>query len=273
MSDTRRIVIVTVVCLLVLTGVLIFAWSGDAREAKAASGSPVKLMAFAGAGMQPPLNELAATFAKRTGIQVEYSYKGSGCLLPDIAIGRKGDIYIPGELFYMKQAVDRKLIGKYRPVTNMTTVIICQPGNPKKIAKVQDLGRPGLRVGLGDAKAIAIGRAARTVLDKAKCRKAVEKNVVLQCMNVVELANAVKLRQLDAAIVWDGTAALSKGAVATIPIAPVCRVSSTVSAGVLKSSQHPKEAARFMDFLASADAERGIRQARLCTTQARLQGR
>jgi len=255
MSDTRRIVIVTIVCLLVLTGVLLFAWSGDARQAKAvASGPPVKLMVFAGAGMQPPLNELAAVFNKQTGIQVEYSYKGSGCLLPDIAIGRKGDIYIPGELFYMKQAVDRKLIGKYRPVTNMTTVIICQSGNPKKIVKVQDLGRPGLRVGLGDAKAIAIGRAARTVLDKAKCRKAVEKNVVLQCMNVVELANAVKLCQLDAAIVWDGTAALSKGAVTAIPIAPACRVISTVSVGVLNSSQHPKEAARFMDFLASADA-------------------
>lgn len=244
---TRRIIVITLICIAVVAGVLLFAWSGNARD-------EIRLLAHAGAGIQPPLDELGAMFAKRTGIGVDYSYKGSGCLLPDIVISQKGDIYIPGELFYMQQAVDRGLISKYRPVAQMSTVVIAQHGNPKKIAGLKDLARPGLRVGLGDAKAIAIGRAARMVLEGAKLRDRVEKNVCMCCMNVVELGNAVKLGHLDAAIVWDGTAALYGEAITTIPIPAAYRETSTIPVGVLRVSKHPREAAQFMDFLASKEA-------------------
>jgi len=248
MTDGRRILIVTLICLAVVAGVLLIAWPGSAKAA-------VKLLAHAGAGIQPPLEELGATFTKKTGIRVEYSYKGSGCLLPDIAMSEKGDLYIPGELFYMQQAVARKYIAAQRPVAQMTTVLIAQRGNPKKIRSVRDLARPGLRVGLGDAKAIAIGRAAHTVLDRAKVRKQVEKNVVMSCLNVVELANAVELGHLDAAIVWDGTAKLCGDDVATIPIPAAYRETSTIPVGVLRFSKHAREARQFMDFLASKEAE------------------
>jgi molybdate transport system substrate-binding protein len=244
---TRNIIVITLICLAALAGVLVFAWSGHAK-------SEFKLLVHAGAGIQPPLDELAAMFTKKTGVQVDYSYKGSGCLLPDIVVSQKGDVYIPGELFYMQQALDRGLISKYRPVAHMSTVLIAQRGNPKHIKGLSDLARPGLRVGLGDPKAIAIGRAARAVLDRAKLREQIEKNVCMCCMNVVELGNAVKLGHLDAAIVWDGTAALYGGAVTTIPIPPAYRETSTIPVGVLKVSQHPREAAQFMDFLASRAA-------------------
>ena len=252
MSDARRIVIVTLVCVLILVGVLIFAWPGNAGQGKA--GPQVRLLAHAGAGIQPPLDELGKMFEKKTGVRIDYSYKGSGCLLPDICVSEKGDLYIPGELFYMKQATDRRIITKSKPVAQMTTVIIAQPGNPKKIASLSDMAKPGMRVGLGDATAIAIGRVSRTVLDKAKLRKQVEKNVVMSCMNVVELGNAVKLGHLDAAIVWDGTAALYKGYVTTVAIPAKYSQTSTIPVGVLKYSKHPKEAAQFMDFLASKEA-------------------
>jgi len=250
MSDARRIVIVTVICAVVLASVLLLAWPGDARQAPS-----VRLLAHAGAGIQPPLEELGKMFQKKTGVRVDYSYKGSGCLLPDICVSEKGDLYIPGELFYMKQAEDRGLLRASRPVARMTTVIVAQPGNPKKVKSLKDLARPGMRVGLGDAKAIAIGRAARSVLDKAKLRKQVEKNVVMSCMNVVELGNAIKLGHLDAAIVWDGTAALYHGYVTTVPIPVKYSYTSTIPVGVLKFSKHPKEATEFMNFLASKEAE------------------
>jgi len=268
MPNVRRIAIATLICILVMVGLVALARSGDAE-------AQLKLLAHAGAGIQPPLDELGALFTKKAGIQVEYSYKGSGCLLPDISVSQKGDLYIPGELFYMQQALDRGLIGRHHSVAQMSTVIISQRGNPKKIKEVRDLGRPGLRIGLGDAKAIAIGRAARTVLDRAKCREAVEKNTVMSCMNVVELGNAVKLRQLDAAIVWDGTAALYKGAVHTIPIPASYRETSTIAVGVLRFTNHPEEAAQYADFLASKEAaavflKHGYVPIRAVATQAKV---
>lgn len=252
--ETRRIVVVTVICILVLTGVLLLAWPGDAKQQPKGRAPSVRLLAHAGAGIQPPLDELGAMFTEKTGTRIDYSYKGSGCLLPDICVAQKGDLYIPGELFYMQQGIDRGIITQYRPVAQMSTVLIAQKGNPKGIRGVEDLGRPGTRVGMGDAKAIAIGRAAKTVLDRAKCARAVEKNTVMCCMNVVELGNAIKLRQLDAAIVWDGTAALYGDQITTIPIPADLRETSTIPVGVLKYSKHPKEATRFMSFLASPEA-------------------
>lgn len=253
MNDMRRLVIITLICIAVLVGVLLLAWPGDAKT------TPT-LLVHAGAGIQLPLNELGKLFEQKTGVRVQYSFKGSGCLLPDIVISEKGDLYIPGELFYMQQAVDRGLISKYRLVAQMSTVMIAQQGNPKAIRTVKDLGRPGLRIGLADAKAVAIGRAAEAVLKRAGCLQAVRKNVVMSCMNVVELGNATKLGHLDGAIVWDACAALYQGAIATVPIPASYRETSTIPVGVIKSSQHPKEAAQFMDFLATREAAQVFRK-------------
>ena len=126
------------------------------------------LFVYAGAGIRKPLDELGARFKEKTGIQVDYSYKGSGCLLTDIAIAERGDGYIPGETFYMDQALCKGYISKSRIVSGMTTVIVVQPGNPKGIKSIKDLARPGLRLGFGEFEAVAAGKAAKEALEKAK---------------------------------------------------------------------------------------------------------
>jgi len=256
MSDVRRIVIVTLICAIVLVSVLLLAWPGDAKQA-ARRASSVRLLVHAGAGIRPPLDEIGDLFYRKTGVRVECNYKGSGCLLADICFAKKGDVYIPGESFYMEQAKGRELINKCFTVAGMSTVIITQKGNPQNIRSVADLARPGLRIGLGEYEATAAGRAAKEVLDRAKVRGQVEKNRVMSALNVIELGNAVKLKHLDAAIVWDATAVLyENGEVATVAIAPALSVFAPIPAGTLKFSKHPKEAARFVGFLSSPEARR-----------------
>ena len=197
--SVKRIVLVTLVCILVTAGVLAFA-----RAAEAAT----TLMVHAGAGIRPPLDELGKKFEEKTGTRVDFNYKGSGCLLADICFSKKGDAYIPGELFYIEQAEERGMLAKSRIVAQMSTVVIVQKGNPKKIKSLRDLTRPGLRIGIGDPDAVAVGRAATESLVKADILDDVKKNVATEALNVVELGIGVKLRHLDAAIVWDATAHL-----------------------------------------------------------------
>jgi len=193
----KRIVLVTLFCIVVTAGVLAFA-----RAAQAST----TLMVHAGAGIRPPLDELGKRFEQQTGTRVDYNFKGSGCLLADICFSKKGDAYIPGELFYIEQADKRGMLAKSRIVAQMSTVVIVQKGNPKKINSLKDLTRPGLRVGIGDPEAVAVGRAANESLVKAGILGSVKKNIATQALNVVELGIGVKLRHLDAAIVWDATA-------------------------------------------------------------------
>ncbi len=248
--QARRVIILTLICIAVMACVLVFVRAGQAGTT---------LTVHAGAGIRPPLDELGKVFEKKTGTRVEYNYKGSGCLLADICFSKRGDVYIPGELYYVKQAEERGFLAKSRVVAQMSTVVILQKGNPKKIKSLKDLTRPGLRVGLGDPTKVAIGRAASESLVKAGILKDVEKNVVMRALNVVEMGIGVKLEHLDAAIVWDATAHLFKGDVETLHLPEEWRVDSPIPVGVLSFSKHLTVAEQFMEFLASEEAEKVFR--------------
>jgi len=263
----RRIVLVTLLSIAVTIGVLVLVRASNGVTALASApaqpraSSPqhrVTLMVHAGAGLRPALDELGTLFEKKTGTKVDYNYKGSACLLPDVCVSQKGDVYLPGELYFMEQAVDRKVVKPdYQIVATMTTVLIVQAGNPKKTRGLSDLTKPGLRLGLGDPQAVAIGRAARECLVKAGLWKQVEKNLVMSAQNVTELSNAVKLKQLDAAIVWDATAAMyGPKEVVTIPIPAQHAVCSPVPAAALKFTRNPRETQAYLSFLASAEGRR-----------------
>ncbi len=127
-----RIIIITLVCLAVTAGLLAFL-----RAAQAGT----SLVVHAGAGIRPPLDELGKMFEDKYGTRVDYNYKGSGCLLADICFSKKGDAYIPGELYYIEQAQKRGMIAKSRVVANMSVVVIVQAGNPKKIKSLKGTWR------------------------------------------------------------------------------------------------------------------------------------
>jgi len=213
------------------------------------------LFVYAGAGIRPPLDELGDIYKARTGTQVDFSYKGSGCLLADMSIAKIGDLYIPGELFYMEQANERGYIEESKIVSGMSTVIIVQPGNPKNIKSIKDLAKSGLRLGFGDFEAVAAGKLAKEAMVKAGVFEAAQKNLTQSALNVVELGNAVKLGHIDAAIVWDATAALfDSHEVEIVPIEPQYSVYSPIPIGILTFSEKKPEAKKFLDFLSTDEA-------------------
>ena len=243
MLQRHRMTSLTLVCLLAA----VFSVGGLAH-------ARTTLTVHAGAGIRPPLDELGALFEKKTGVKVEYNYKGSGCLLADICLSKRGDVYIPGELFYIRQAEERGFVRASRVVAQMSTAVIVQKGNPKRIHGLRDLRQEGLRIGLGDPKAVAVGRAASETLVKAGILKQVEPNVVMTALNVVELGIGVKLRQLDAAIVWDATAHLFRESVETLTLPDEWRVDAPIPVAVLKFTTNADESTRFMEFLAGDEA-------------------
>jgi molybdate transport system substrate-binding protein len=229
-------------------------WYFGPRPSKAEAKAEA-LLVHCGAGIRPPMDELAALFRKRTGVRVDMAYKGSGCLLADIEFSRKGDLYMPGEPEYMDQAKKKGFIVEERPIAAMETVIIT-PLKPKRpVRTLADLGEPGLKVGLGADPQVAVGIAARKVLDKAGLWGAVKPNVTMNAMNVVELANACKLDALDAAIVWDATAHLVKGEVQVIPIDPKVSYRTTIPFGTLKFSRHADKAQLFLDLVSGIEGQ------------------
>jgi molybdate transport system substrate-binding protein len=118
-----------------------------------------------------------------------------------------------------------------------------------------------LRLGLGDPQACAVGRAAAAILARDKNLQApIERNVEFRSATVSELANHVKLGHLDAAIVWDATAAYVSDDADAIPIPPGQNIVSTVAVSVLTSSQPPAVAEKFAEFVASPQGREVFRR-------------
>ncbi len=219
-------------------------------------GAEDPLFVYVGAGFRLPVEEAAGRFREETGVSVELSFAGSGCLLAQASLSRRGDLYMPGEEFFMEQARERGLIIEERPIAHMWPVVLVQEGNPKRIRGLADMARPGIRVGLGDPEATACGIAADALLREWELEEPIGANQIMAALNVNELGTAVSLGALDAAIAWDATAGLFMRDTDAVEIPHESSRRTTIPLGILNFSTRMAAARRFLDFM--ADPEGGI---------------
>ncbi len=219
---------------------------------------PAPLLFHAAAGQRSALDECQGIFqARHPETRVNLSYKGSGYLLSDLVRSREGDLFMPGEEFYFLQARERGLLGDYDPARDVpaffVTVLITPRGNPAGIRRLEDLARPGVRVGLGNPRSCAIGVWQEKTLKKAGILEAVRANTCMSAKCIPELGNATQHRGIDATIVWSPTAALYLRDVDIIPLEHRYRGVVRLPVGVLRTSTVPEKALLLKDLLLSPE--------------------
>ncbi len=215
-----------------------------------------ELLLYCGAGIRPPAAELAETFGREHGVKVVTNYAGSETLLSTIRLIRSGDLYMPGDKHYVEQAVNEGMIHLHKSVCYFIPVILVQKDNPKNIQGLQDLLRPGVKLGMGDAKACAIGRTTKKILTKNKIVWSdVEKNLKFHSLTVNELGMQIQAKALDAVIVWDAIARYYSEYGEELQIPVEQNVISTIDIGVLKFTKHKKLAEKFVDFVSSKQGQ------------------
>lgn len=216
-----------------------------------------ELLLYCGAGIRPPVAELAETFGREHGIKVVTNYAGSEVLLSTIKLIRRGDLYMPGDKHYVQQAGDEGMILSSKSVCYWVPTILVQKDNPKKIRQLEDLLRADIKLGLGDAKACAIGRKTKKIFAKNNIPWTdVEKNMVYQSLTVTELGMQIQSKALDAVIVWDATARYFAKYGDEVPIPIERNLISTIDIGVLSFTEQKQAAEKFVDFITS---ERGLK--------------
>ncbi len=214
------------------------------------------LLLYSGAGIRPPVEEIAETFGQRHGVTVECDFAGSEILLARIKLSGAGDVYMPGDVHYIEQAKQEGLVAGSETACYFIPVILVQKGNPKDINSLSDLIKPGIRVGLGDPQACAIGRKAAKIFAKNDISEDdLAENVVFRALTVNDLGDKVKLGSLDAVIVWDAVAAYYADSTDVVQIPREKNVISTVPVAVLKSSKNPELAAKLRDFVTSDEGK------------------
>jgi molybdate transport system substrate-binding protein len=182
---------------------------------------------------------------------------------------------MPGAEFYVDRAIERGLAdgSTKRVVGYFVPVLFVAGGNPKSVRTLADLQQPGLRVGLGDERSCAVGRATLEILKKNSIAySAVEPNVVYKSGTVEELVEAVGLGSVDVAVVWDANARLYAAHGETVPIPAEQNVISAIPIVMLNSSRHAEESRRFIEFACSAQARRILDKLGYTTTWQGVEG-
>lgn len=210
-----------------------------------------ELYVYAGAGLREAVDKLAALYEKDTGIKVAVEYGGSGQLLARIKETGKGDVFIPGSMMYIDGLEKDGAVLSKAGLAVHGAVLAVNRGAMDKVKVFADLGKPGVRVGLGDAKAMALGRTAEEILAHSGQKEAILANVVTRAATVKQLALYVVNGDVDAAIVGGPEVTKNPETLVAVEIPAHMYEAEIAGYAVLKASSHPAEAERFGALLKS----------------------
>jgi len=235
----------------ILTPAILFTGCGRREEQSGVK----ELLLYCGAGIRPPVAELTETFSHEHSVKIVTDYAGSEVLMSTIKLTHQGDLYMPGDRHYVQQAAKEGMIHSSKKVCYFVPTILVQEGNPREIRGLEDLLKPGVKLGLGDAKACAIGRKSRQIFAKNNIPwNEVVKNLKFQSQTVNELGLQIQAKSLDAVIVWDAIARYYSKYGQEVPIPARQNVISTVDIGILTFTKNRALAEKFVEFTTS---ERG----------------
>jgi len=160
---------------------------------------------FAGSASKPAAEEAARRFEQRTGTAVRIHFGGSGTVLTQMELARRGDVYFPGSSDFMEKAKRKGLVD---PSTEVRVVYLLPAinvarGNPKGIRSLADLARPGIRVGIARPDAVCVGLYAVEVMERQGLADRIRPHIVNYAESCTKTAQMLALGLVDAVLGWD----------------------------------------------------------------------
>jgi len=113
---------------------------------------------------------IAEKYRAETGVEVQLQYGGTGTLLADLRVARRGDLYIAADESSLADARKFDVIREVIPLVRQHPVIAVQKGNPKGIHSLANLFADDVRVALANPEAASVGKATKAALGQTTPR-------------------------------------------------------------------------------------------------------
>ena len=211
-----------------------------------------ELKLLAGAMLRPAVEETITAFEKREGVKVTRVYNGCGILVAQMKAGERPDAYFACDKSFMDEVAD--LFTDQRDVSTNQLVILVHKGNPHGVKTLIDLGKPGLRIGIGHEKQCALGVLTQKTFQEGGVQEQVMKNVMVQVPTGDMLVNQLRTGSLDAVVAYVSNAVPAADQLEAIAIDIPCALAvQPVAAG--KDSQHRQLTGRLTAALRSAESQ------------------
>ncbi|MEV4331433.1 molybdate ABC transporter substrate-binding protein [Streptomyces sp. NPDC049597] len=257
---TRRRAAVAVTAV-VLISPLVACGGGD-RQDRGATGSgsgshaqDADLTVLAASSLTDVFEKAGAAYEKaRPGTEITFSFAGSQELAAQVRQGAPADVLVTADTRTMDGLKDET--GEPVVVARNRLVIATGEGNPEKIAELKDLAGPSVKVVLASPE-VPVGRYSRQILDA----RGVTVRPVSEEPNVRAVLSKVELGEADAGLVYKTDAATATDKVDAVEIPDAQNVIAQYPAATLKTSRHTEAADAFVQWLATAEAQKLFRDA------------
>jgi len=223
--------------------------------------SSKRILIFAGAASKPATEEAVKIFQEKAGIPVDVSFGGSGFVLSQMKLTKKGDLYFPGSSDFMEVAKKEGLVfpETEKIVVYLIPAINVQKGNPKRIYSLKDLTRDGIRVAIANPEFVCVGTYAVEIIEKnfnPVEKENLKGNLVNYTESCEKTATAISLKAVDAVIGWRVFQYWDPERIETIYLKPdeIPRV-GYISIAISKFTQDKARAQKIIDFLVSSDGK------------------
>ncbi len=219
-----------------------------------------QLTFYVGAVNRRAIENAVNQFAEREGVTVNTVYNGCGILTAQMRSmhannpGEFPDSFMACDTFYMRKVDDLFLDAVN--ISDTDIVLVVKKGNPKKIANLSDLIRPGVRVALGQPRQCTIGVLSKNLLEAEGIYETLQQsgNLVTETTSsalllpniITGAADVVLAYRSDAAAVNDEIEMLAIDSELAKAVQPY---------GIAKNSTSKRLSARLFDSISAAKAD------------------
>jgi molybdate transport system substrate-binding protein len=228
------------------------------------SSSTTTLNVFAAASLEEAFNEAGQGFTQaHPNVKVTFNYGGSNTLVTEIIQGAPADVFASADQTQMTNAIQGGVVAQNAAqIFAHNRLVVVTPKGDAKVAQLQDLAKPGVKVILA-ASAVPVGKYALTFLDNASkdpafganFKASVLANVVSYEQDVKTVFTKIELGEGDAGIVYTSDYASdtgAKSALTEITIPDNLNVIATYLIAPVKSSANLAIANQFVAYILSS---------------------
>ncbi|MDK1344419.1 molybdate ABC transporter substrate-binding protein [Streptomyces sp. 378] len=226
--------------------------AGPSGSGGVSGGVSGEVTVFAAASLKESFTTLGERFEKEhPGTKVTFSFGGSDSLAASITGGAPADVFASASPRTMKIVTDAE-DASAPPVTFVRNQleIATLPGNPHRIASLEDLTRGGLKVVLCD-KAVPCGAAAQQALDA----RGLTLTPVSYEQDVKAALTKVELKEADAAVVYQTDVRAAGDKVEGVQFPESADAVNDYPIALLKDARNAGAAKAFIALVRSAEGQ------------------
>jgi len=174
---------------------------------------------FCSAAAKTPSLKIAKLFNKTHKNRVFLIAGGTGQVLEQMRLSKRGDVYTCLDEKFFKLAQDMGLVLKYKKILKMTPVFGISKRGERKVKEFKDLFKTGIKIAGGNPKTMALGKTYMLLEKKLpkKLSRELKINTTVYAINISQIINYLKLSVVDAGILFKSIARMNKFKFVKIP--------------------------------------------------------